>query len=934
MNGSNRDDPPAAQRTCAQCKSSKKKCDKLLPKCSRCLRLAIECSYTDPERLNGSEAGNDAADSRFEEVFERLKRIEAHVFPSEPVAQIESEREKSLMSLAQSHGIENPNPTNWTLEPGTLKPQYMSLILWQSILATLDEHRTTVQAITRIYITKTDQWLPMVSSTRYQKELDVFGSLMSSDRFVLLVLAMHLVVSPSTDHPPAASLAESPWYRKCKYHFSQYVAFKEPNVELIQAGMLISLFEFDQCIEDRALATLGICCRLAYLLDFDEVMAKHASQDLGKLSPEDEEIILTWMGLTRLERYFNMPPTIVPKAPCPPISNFSTLDLEALSSCIYDAAIHIQCFFVAKQGTLDPQTMRSLHSYIEQLRVVINRCRAFHGFEDNYLDGIQPTWCSLPYYAIRAYRLIEEADCEHTLPKIDMMLFVETLQIMAPKYKLAAHSQERGSSVIEIEAEIVQAQQPLSAQDQKDEKIAVEEAEAKPGLPFSKARAIALVITVTAASFLNLLWGRLADVYGKKIIFVWGSIWITVTSVIVPAIPNEIGFDIFRGLQGLGAAAMVPTAIGILGTTFPPGKAKNYAFSCYGGGAPLGGVFGNIFGGVLGQYLEWRWVFWIFGILTAIVTVAAIYVIPPPPVKREPQLSKAVDWFGGTIVTVGLIILLFALSEGNVVGWGTPWVGTLIGVSILLLVGFGFWQHYLEKHTDRRPLMKISIFKNVRFTAANIIMLLFFTSFNNFLIYATYWFQDYQGLSVIQTTLRFIPTGVTGVLVAIVTSQLLSRVRGDFILAFGTTSVSLASLLFAIPISDHTTYWAYGFPAMVLSVFGADTLFPTLTLFVAKSLPSEDQALGGALVNMVGQFGRALGLAIATALQTAVMAKQRGVSVDKIGSGDGSGGGKTWDPALKVGIRSAAWFDFGMGIVALGVVLIFFRGAGKVGGKH
>ncbi|KAL5390081.1 hypothetical protein DPSP01_002136 [Paraphaeosphaeria sporulosa] len=529
-------------------------------------------------------------------------------------------------------------------------------------------------------------------------------------------------------------------------------------------------------------------------------------------------------------------------------------------------------------------------------------------------------------------------------------------------------------SAIDHVAEIVEAQQPSSALDEKDAEIVKEaqDQEVKQELPFSKARAIALVITVTAASFLNtlgvqssviilptigkalnipdsrqqwivsaysltfscflLLWGRLADVYGKKIIFVWGSIWVTLTSLLVPVIPNEIGFDIFRGLQGLGAAAMVPTAIGILGTTFPPGKAKNYAFSCYGGGAPLGGVFGNIFGGVLGQYLEWKWVFWIFGILTAIVTVAAIFVIPPPPVKREPQLSKMVDWIGGTIVTIGLIILLFALSEGNVVGWSTPWVGTLIGVSILLLVAFGFWQHYLETKTDRRPLMKISIFKNTRFAAANMIMLMFFTSFNNFLIYATYWFQDYQGLSIIQTTLRFVPMGVTGVLVAIVTSQLLSRLPGSLILSFGTICISLASLLFALPLPTTTTYWAYGFPAMILSVFGADTLFPTLTLFVAKSLPAEDQALGGGLVNMVGQFGRAFGLAIATALQTGVMAKERGVDVDQIGRGE-VGGGKG-DAALKTGIRSVAWFDFGMGLCALGIVVVVFRGAGRVGGKH
>lgn len=83
---------------------------------------------------------------------------------------------------------------------------------------------------------------------------------------------------------------------------------------------------------------------------------------------------------------------------------------------------------------------------------------------------------------------------------------------------------------------------------------------------------------------------------------------------------------------------------------------------------------------------------------------------------------------------------------------------------------------------------------------------------------------------------------------------------------------------------------------------------------------------------MVGQFGRALGLAIATALQTAVMAKERGVDVDQIGRGEGEL--RLGDPALKKGIRSVAWFDFGMGMVALVVVMVVFRGAGKVGGKH
>ncbi|KAL5372926.1 hypothetical protein DPSP01_013094 [Paraphaeosphaeria sporulosa] len=535
-NGFNHGSPqPLAQRTCSQCKSSKKKCDKVLPKCGRCLRLSIDCLYPDLEKTHESETGNEANDSRFDEVFERLRRIEAQVFSPQSAAQNGTDSQRSLIELAVSHGVESPNPTNWTLEPGTLKPQYMSLILWQSILATLDEHKATIHGIMRVYITQTDQWLPMVSNRKWQKELALFGTLLSSDRFVLLALAMHLVVSPPADHPPAASLAESPWYRKCKYLFQYYVGFKEPNIEMVQAGMLIALFEFNQDIQDRALTTLGTCARLAYLLDFDEVMAKHAARNLGKLSADDEEasptsqqmfcscspcvqIILTWMGITRLERYFNMPPKIMPKAQymplhfdnspscdCaspyegPSVSNFSTVEIERLARCVYEydaaqrlgrvqkfirdnryvsmspgltekirvilqdleeyldmrraqmkedsswsgihvvlgAAIQIQCFFIAAQGTLDPATMRSLHSYVDQLHDVISRCRTFHGFEENYLDGIQPTWCSLPYHAIRASRLIEEADTQGDLPSINMTLFVEVLQTMALKYKVA-----------------------------------------------------------------------------------------------------------------------------------------------------------------------------------------------------------------------------------------------------------------------------------------------------------------------------------------------------------------------------------------------------------------------------------------------------------------------------------------------------------------
>lgn len=485
-------------------------------------------------------------------------------------------------------------------------------------------------------------------------------------------------------------------------------------------------------------------------------------------------------------------------------------------------------------------------------------------------------------------------------------------------------------------------------------------------MPMSKARAIALVITLTGAAFLNtlsnqavviilptigrdldipaarqqwivsaysltfgcflLLWGRIADVIGKKKVFIWGSAWVCLTTLVCPFIPNEIGFDVFRGLQGLGAAANVPTAIGILGVTFPPGKAKNYAFATYSSGAPLGSVIGNILGGVVGQYASWQWVLWILAILAAMITVAGHFVIPQPKPRTQPMdLKNAVDWAGGATVTVAILVLLFALTEGNVVGWATPWIPVLIVISFILLAAFVMWQVYLEKKTTRRPLMKISMFKDYKISAAMFAMMTFFAAFSNYLVFATYFYQEFEGRSTIQTTLRFIPTGVVGVVAIFIVSQILSKVKVYYILMWGMLCCAIACLLFAVPIPVGTTYWAFGFPAMCLSVLGADALFPALLLFTAQSLPKEDQALGGATINCVGQVGRAIGLAICTAVQVAIQeSKESGPSAV---TGEGSIG----NLAYLSGLRGAMWFSFGTAMVGFFVVAALFRGTGKVG---
>ena len=358
-------------------------------------------------------------------------------------------------------------------------------------------------------------------------------------------------------------------------------------------------------------------------------------------------------------------------------------------------------------------------------------------------------------------------------------------------------------------------------------------------------------------------------------------------------------------------------------------------------GAPLGSICGNLLSGFVAQFASWKWVFGALAIMAAIISVAGFVLIPAPPrssgsssspgpssspsSSSPPSSPASVDWVGAALVTAGLIMLMFALTEGNVVGWATPWIAALLVLSVLVIAVFVAWQRHLERATTRRPLVKVSMFAKVRFSAAMIIMALSFASFNNYLIVATYFYQGYQGLSPLQTTLRFVPTGVGGATVAVIVAQLLGRVPTFYIILCGHVALVLASLIFALPIGPGTSYFAWGLPAMLLSVVGVDTLWGSLTLFTSQALPPEDQALGGALVNAVGQVGRAVGLAVGTAVQTAVMASARHVPISH------SGGVEQSDPASLRGLRASSWFNFALALASTAVVLLAFRGNQIIG---
>ncbi|QRW17932.1 Serine carboxypeptidase S28 [Rhizoctonia solani] len=425
---------------------------------------------------------------------------------------------------------------------------------------------------------------------------------------------------------------------------------------------------------------------------------------------------------------------------------------------------------------------------------------------------------------------------------------------------------------------------------------------------------------LTSGCFL-LLFGRLADLFGRKKVFLAGTVWSLAWSLGSGFAPNSIALNVMRALHGMGSAATVPSAIGILAHEFPPSRSRSITFATFSAGAPLGGAIGFVIGGVMTEYtsVAWRGVFYVSAGVAGLTMLAAALAIH----KDEPSTEKdrRVDWVGAVLSTTALVLLTFSLAQSSSVkdGWRTPYIPAVLVVSVLLLVCFVSWEYYLETRTTHPPLMRLGLWTraNGRFAAVQLIVFFDWACFTTWLFFVTLYYQEYKGISPVGTTVRVLPMAVSGLLCNLVVALVVGRISGTALIAFGCFFTALASLLFAL-IVPSASYWAFGFPAAAVVVFGADFMFATGSLFVAKIALPHEQSLAGGIFNTVNQLGTAFGLAIASVVSDTVHRRALRESGDELGS-------------LLRGYRAAFWTCFGFGTVALVLTVIFLRGIGIVG---
>ncbi|BGP57930.1 hypothetical protein JCM8202v2_005584 [Rhodotorula sphaerocarpa] len=429
---------------------------------------------------------------------------------------------------------------------------------------------------------------------------------------------------------------------------------------------------------------------------------------------------------------------------------------------------------------------------------------------------------------------------------------------------------------------------------------------------------------------LLLLFGRLADIYGHKKAFLAGMAWFIIWSVACGVAQNEVSIDFFRAMQGAGLGAAIPAALGILGSSFPPGQRKTTAFAVFSAGAPLGGGVGAVLGGVLTQYAAdtWRSVFFVSAGIGGLIALMALFVVPRDGRKDR---SLTVDWIGGAMITSAVTLLTFALAdgEGSPDGWRTPYIPTLLAVSVLLFIAFWYHERYLERHTTRPPLMSTTIWFKGRFAVVQLIGALGWSSFASYMFFCSLAFQDYMMLTPILATVRYLPCSVTGFFLNFLVAILASRVPAQILIAIGALGTGLAPLLFAV--QDYSDpYWQWQFPAMILSVFGADFIFACGILYVSQVAGPGHQALAGSIFNMSTQIGTGFGLAINTIVQDKVTKRR----VEQLGQAYDPNARTTPLSAVHAGLNAAFYAAAGFAFLAAVIAATCLFGIGKVGHRE
>jgi EmrB/QacA subfamily drug resistance transporter len=372
------------------------------------------------------------------------------------------------------------------------------------------------------------------------------------------------------------------------------------------------------------------------------------------------------------------------------------------------------------------------------------------------------------------------------------------------------------------------------------------------------------VLSAYALAFaaMLLLGGRIADLYGRKRVFVISLLVLGAASTLAGAAWSPAVLIAGRVLQGLAAGFIAPSALGLLTATIPEGPQRERALGISGAVLSAGFVSGMLGGGLLTEFLSWRWTIFIN---VPVVIVASALAMRYLPESRARERSK-LDIPGGLLSAGAMLCIVYALEEA---GSGTAWVYT----ALLLMVGVGLALLFvLCERRSSSPLLPLSLFRTRAVGGANLIGLVMGAAHGGMLIILTLYLQRVLGYGALATGLAFALSGTIAILTGTFTGRFLQRWPMDRVLLFGivTTSIGLMALV-ALP--EHAGLWLV-LVATSIDSFGHIIVVVVVSIAANNGVPADHKAVAGAVLNTAQQLGIALGVAVLTSVAAVVTAAQ------------------------------------------------------------
>jgi EmrB/QacA subfamily drug resistance transporter len=392
-----------------------------------------------------------------------------------------------------------------------------------------------------------------------------------------------------------------------------------------------------------------------------------------------------------------------------------------------------------------------------------------------------------------------------------------------------------------------------------------------------------------------LLGGRLADVIGRRRLFLVGLVAFTVASLLAGLAWSEQSLIAARAFQGLGAAIISPAALSILSVTFAEGRERNLALGVWGAVGGFGAAAGVLLGGVLTDLLSWGWIFFV----NVPVGILAFALTPFLLDESRDEKAKSFDIPGAVLVTGGLVSLVYAITQAGQEGWlAGQTVGFFIG-SIALLAGFVAWE---RRHPE--PLMRFGLLRTKTITGANVSGLILGTAIFAMFLMLTLYMQQVLGYSPIKTGLAYLAVAGTAILWSAVAAQLVNRLGVKPVLVIGMVALT-AGLVWFTQVSVNGSYVADLLPGFLLVGVGLGFSFVPISIAALAGVQDSEAGLASGLINTTQQIGGALGIAALSTIATSRTA-------DAIASG-------TARPNALVDGFSAA-FLAGLAVAAVGIV--------------